>query len=143
MARLFKEKLHLVIDIRRKELIAFEISDQRDVQVAERLIEGVKVKVIADRGYAEAEFVRKTEGYIRPRGKAGKEFTKRPLIGSIYLQRWEIEKFIQRLKMKINFERKKWVDIKVWIEWMLIGRMLVYLVNRIKQEPRTLEILLN
>jgi len=45
----------------------------------------VKGKVIADRGYAEAEFVRKTEGYIRPRGKAGKEFTKRPLIGSIYL----------------------------------------------------------
>ncbi|ODN30478.1 transposase [Fervidobacterium thailandense] len=137
------EKLHLVIDIRREELIAFAISDQRDVRVAEKLIEGIRGKVIADRGYAEAEFVRKTEGYIRPRGKAGKEFTKRPLIGSIYMHRWKIEEFIQRLKMKINFERKKWEDVKVWIEWMLIGRMLVYLVNRIKQEPRTLEILLN
>ncbi|WP_158005846.1 hypothetical protein, partial [Fervidobacterium thailandense] len=30
------EKLHLVIDIRREELIAFAISDQRDVQVAEK-----------------------------------------------------------------------------------------------------------
>ena len=51
--------------------------------MAERLIEGVKGKVIADRGYAKAEVERKTEGYISPRGKA--EFTKRPLIGSIYL----------------------------------------------------------
>ncbi|ODN29643.1 hypothetical protein A4H02_09680 [Fervidobacterium thailandense] len=59
------------------------------------------------------------------------------------MHRWKIEEFIQRLKMKINFERKKWEDVKVWIEWMLIGRMLVYLVNRIKQEPRTLEILFN
>ena|GEM_PF-3461649 len=91
------------------------------MQVAERLIEGVKGKVITDRGYAEAEFVRKTEGYIRPRGKAGKEFTKRPLIGSMYLQRWEIEKFIQRLKMGINFARRKWIDVKVWIERMLEG----------------------
>jgi len=45
--------------------------------------------------------------------------------------------------MKINFERKKWVDVKVWIEWMLIRRMLAYFINRIKREPRTLEILLN
>jgi len=73
------------------------------VQVAERLIEGVKGKVIADRGYAEAEFVRKTEGYIRPRGKEGKEFTKRPLIGSIYLQRWEIEKIYSAVEDENKF----------------------------------------
>ena len=23
----------------------------------------------------------------------------------------------------INFERKKWLDVKVWIEWMLIGTL--------------------
>jgi len=32
--------------------------------VAEKLIEEIKGKVIAERRYAEAWFVRKTEGYI-------------------------------------------------------------------------------
>jgi len=78
------KKLHLVVDVRREEVIAFEITDQRDAEMAEKLIEGIKGKVIADRTYAEAEFVRETERYTRPRSKAGKEFSKRALIGSIY-----------------------------------------------------------
>ncbi len=43
----------------------------------------------------------------------------------------------------INFARRKWIDERVWIERILIGRMLVYSINRIKRKPRTLEILLN
>lgn len=45
--------------VRRKESINFEINDQREVQVAEKLIKGTNGKLIADMGYAATEFVRK------------------------------------------------------------------------------------
>jgi hypothetical protein len=134
-------RLHVLYEAKKKVLIDFKIGGYSETEHAEILLEDIDNSIlIADRGYWVYGFLEKIKDrmrlYVRPRGKEGKRFLKSELNRCIYNKRWEIEWFIERMKMKMIMTRMNEKTLKAQITYMLLGMQLTILIDTLILHPK-------
>ena len=142
-------RLHMLYEARAKILLSFNVSGFNEAKEAEFLLEDIEGSIVlGDRGYWVMELMEKMKEkrfnvYVRPRGKMGRRFLEGELSRYIYLKRWEIEWFVERLKMKVKLMGVNRKTLASQITYMLFGMQLTILVDTLVRFPKLLRLLVN
>ena len=140
---------HMLYEARAKVLLSFNVNGFNEAKEAEFLLEDIEGSIVlGDRGYWVMELMEKMKEkrfnvYVRPRGKMGKRFLEGELSRYIYLKRWEIEWFVERLKMKVKLMGVNRKTLASQITYMLLGMQLTILIDTLVRFPKLLRLLVN
>ncbi|MCD6545510.1 MAG: hypothetical protein J7K69_02500 [Thermotogae bacterium] len=81
--------------------------------------------------------------YVRKKGKGGKRYLEGELRRYMYLKRWEIEWFVERLKLRMKLASVNRKTLTSQITYMLIGMQLTILIETLIQFPKLFRLLVN
>jgi len=120
-----------------------------EAKEAEFLLEDIEGSIVlGNRGYWVIKLIEKMKEkgfnlYVRPRGKEGKRFLEGELKRYMYLKRWEIEWFVERLKLRVKLASVNKKTLTSQITYMLIGMQLTILIETLIQFPKLFRLLVN
>ena len=142
-------RLHMLYEARAKVLLSFNIGGFNEAKEAEYLLEDIEGSIVlGDRGYWVMKLIEKMKEkrfnlYVRPRGKGGKRYLEGELRRYMYLKRWEIEWFVERLKLRVKLASVNKKTLTSQITYMLLGMQLTILIETLIQFPKLFRLLVN